>query len=98
MRSRPCPGTPRPGCDSLGGLSSQRTVDRCHALLLPRTGGHVLAKHAHREHAAAGRRAHSNQPGGDTEKYAMVHKPRLMQEMLSACKGAFMQFIYEKFI
>jgi hypothetical protein len=67
-------------------------------LLLPCAGGHVLAKHAHREHAAAGRRARSDQPGCNTEKYATVHEPRLTQRALSACKGVFMQFIYEKFI
>ena len=87
VRSLPCPGTLRPGCDSLGGLFSQRPVDRFHAELLPRDGDQVLPKHAHREQAAAGRHARSDQPGGNAEEYAAVHMPRLTRGMLSACKG-----------
>lgn len=87
-----------PGRSPLSSLFAQRAVDRCDALLFPCAGGHVLTKQAHREQAAAGRRARSDQPGCNTEEYATVHKPRITREMLSACQGVFMQFIYEKFI
>jgi hypothetical protein len=66
-------------------------------LLLP-ARGHGLPEHAHREQAATGRRARSDQPGCDTEEYATVHKPRFKREMLTACQGRLKQFIYEKFI
>ena len=66
-------------------------------LLLP-ARGHALPEHAHREQAAAGRRARASQPGGDAEEYPTVHAPRLMRGVLSACKGRIKLFIYEKFI
>jgi hypothetical protein len=89
---------PRPGYGSLGSLLSQRLVDRCHAQLLSRSGGHALPERAYREQAAAGRRGRSGEPGCNAEEYATVHTPRLTQETLSACKGGFKQFVYEKFI
>jgi hypothetical protein len=89
---------PRHGCTPFSGLFGQRAVDRCHALLFTRAGDHALAKRAHCEQATAGRRARSDQPGGNAEEYATVHKPRLTRAMLSACKGGFMEYIYEKFI
>ena len=89
-----------PGQDSgpLSSLFGQRAINRCHALLLPAAGGHALPQHADREQAAACRRARSGQPGGDTEEYATVHKPRFLRGMLCACHGRLKQFIYEKFI
>jgi ferredoxin len=96
VRPRDCP--PRYSRGPLGGLVGQSPVDRVHTDLLTRGGVHALAEHAHREQAAAGRRARSNQPGCDAEQYATVHRPRLARGMLTACKGGFKQFIYEKFI
>ena len=89
-----------PGQDGgpLSSLFGQRAIDRRHALLLLPARHHALPEHAHREQAATGRRARPHQPGRDTENYPTVHMPRLMREMLSACKGRLKQFIYEKFI
>jgi hypothetical protein len=92
-RDRP----PRHGRAPLRSLIGQRPVDRFNAHLFTR-GIHALPEHAHREQAATGRRGRSSQPSGNTEEYATVHTPRLTRGMLSACKGAFKQFIHEKFI
>jgi hypothetical protein len=73
-------------------------IDRRHALLLLAARHHALPEHAHREQAATGRRARSDQPGRDTEEYATVHQPRFKRKMLSTCQGRLKQFIYEKFI
>ena len=88
----------RHGRGPLSGLLGQRPVDRLHADLLVRGGIHALPERAHREQAASGRGARANQPGRDAEEYAAVHTPRLMWGVLSACKGRFKLFIYEKFI
>jgi hypothetical protein len=97
-RGRPGGSTPRPGYGPLGSLLGQRPVDRCHAQLLSRSGGHALPERAHRKQAAARRHARSSQPGGNAEEYATVHTPRLTQGALSACKGGLKQFIHEKLI